>query len=335
MADIKLVNEGGVIVAKDTSTGDTIPIEFDESVHQSVSAADATIGNSVTWPDGSTSTDNPESHMSVFDDVGAAAYSGDSLDISAATNGTPEGLYVKQDGAKLFVVDGDAGGPSPVVAQYSMSTPWDITTASLDSAVDLSANMTRPYAIEFNSDGTKVYFSDIGESAIKSFTVSTAYDLTSGLTLVNDISYTDDDHPVGLTWRRAGDSLVVHEGNADQIRQFSASTAYDITTLTSQETFRPFLQDARDQKDGKFGPRGQQYYIVNAGLASNVLDGEDDFAIYHYMTPLDASLARLTLQGRLDISDDINSAPRSSMYRADGSSIYVLDRTDTVYQYDV
>lgn len=36
MADIKLVNEGGVIFAKDVDTGDTVPIEFDESIHQSV-----------------------------------------------------------------------------------------------------------------------------------------------------------------------------------------------------------------------------------------------------------------------------------------------------------
>ena len=52
MSDIKLVNENGKIVGKDTETGETVPIELGETIHESVSTEDLAFDVLESWPMG-------------------------------------------------------------------------------------------------------------------------------------------------------------------------------------------------------------------------------------------------------------------------------------------
>ena len=58
------------------------------------------------------------------------------------------------DGTKMFVL----GRANDTVYEYTLSTGFDVSTASFVDRFDISSEDTSPAAVAFNDDGTKMYF---------------------------------------------------------------------------------------------------------------------------------------------------------------------------------
>ena len=78
----------------------------------------------------------------------------DSYNVSSQETG-PRELAFSSDGTKFFVV-GYQGGD---VGEYSMSTAWDVSTASYTDAFSVSSQEGYPHGLAFNTDGTKMFVS--------------------------------------------------------------------------------------------------------------------------------------------------------------------------------
>ena len=134
-------------------------------------------------------------------------------------------LAFKPDGTKMYV---GHGGTTDGIYQYSLSTAWDVTTASYDSK---SLAIYIPYSILFNSDGTKLFVMS-NDGDVDEYTLSTAYDVSTAGTATN--------HNFSLTGTRGmtfnGDGTKIHtvkdEGSYAGVYEYSLSTAYDITSIS-------------------------------------------------------------------------------------------------------
>jgi sugar lactone lactonase YvrE len=94
-------------------------------------------------------------------DVSTASY--DSKSFSVATQETtPQGLFFKEDGTKLYV----AGISSDIIHQYSCSTPWDIGTASYENKfLNVVAQTTDSRGVCLGYYGSILYIIDGTASA--------------------------------------------------------------------------------------------------------------------------------------------------------------------------
>ena len=89
------------------------------------------------------------------------------------------GIRFKPDGTKMYITGG-AYTTDDKPDQYTLSTAWDISTASYDSvSLDHSSQDDTPGDILFNSDGTKLYMLGSTGHTISEYTLSTAYQLSS------------------------------------------------------------------------------------------------------------------------------------------------------------
>ena len=84
-------------------------------------------------------------------DVSTASFV-DSLDI-ASEDDHGNGLAFNNDGTKMFIV----GHENDNVYEYTLSTRFDVSTASFVDFFDVSSQDTEPAAVAFNSDGTKMF----------------------------------------------------------------------------------------------------------------------------------------------------------------------------------
>ena len=100
-------------------------------------------------------------------DVSTASYDSVSFDVGSQ-EGAPYGVAFKPDGTKMYVV----GTSSDSVHQYTLSTAWDLDTASYDSvSFDVSSQEGSAKDVEFKPDGTKMYVVGSNSDSVYQYTL--------------------------------------------------------------------------------------------------------------------------------------------------------------------
>jgi len=106
--------------------------------------------------------------------VSTATYDSISKSVSSQDS-SPLAVAFNSDGSKMYIV----GNSNDRVFQYSLSTPWNVNTATYDSiSKDVSSQDITPYGVAFNSDGSKMYIVGASNDTVYQYTVggTTEYD---------------------------------------------------------------------------------------------------------------------------------------------------------------
>jgi 6-phosphogluconolactonase (cycloisomerase 2 family) len=106
-----------------------------------------------------------EYNLSIAWDISTAAFV-QSFSVTAQDT-DPTGLAFNSDGTKMFVV----GNGSDSVHQYTLTTGFDVSTASYDSvSFSVAAQETNPTGLFFHPDGIKMYVSGPDSDAVHQYT---------------------------------------------------------------------------------------------------------------------------------------------------------------------
>ena len=165
-------------------------------------------------------------------DIGTASYASKSFSvITQAPNA--RSLTFKPDGTKMYILDNQGDD----VYQYTLSTAWDVSTASYDSvSFSVTSQATNPYGITFNGDGTELFLADYSSNSVYRYTLTTAYDIstTSYSSVSFDVS-SQTTTPTDVFFADNGNKMYVVGGSTDTIYQYTtgASTPATITYPSS------------------------------------------------------------------------------------------------------
>ena len=77
----------------------------------------------------------------------------DSFTLTYLNVDLPEGVAFNNDGTKMFVTDQGAD----IVAEYTLTTGFDVSTASFVDSLDISGEESAAAGLAFNNDGTKMF----------------------------------------------------------------------------------------------------------------------------------------------------------------------------------
>ena len=102
-----------------------------------------------------------------------------SFDVAAKEN-TPQGVFFKPDGTKMYVV----GSNGDKVHEYDLSTAWDISTAVFLQL--FSVQDTAPEGIFFKPDGLKMYIVGSGGDSVYEYDLGTTSTITLPAALENN-----------------------------------------------------------------------------------------------------------------------------------------------------
>ena len=130
------------------------------------------------------------------------------------------------------------------IEYYSLTTAFDISTATFDSQKDISGQEIRANSFAFNNDGTRMIVAGAGNMSqhrIHEYSLATPFDLSSGVTHLNteDLSSTHN-YIDGVIFNYNGTKMytIRNQTNADNhISQFKLTTPYDVSTLSLEGTF--------------------------------------------------------------------------------------------------
>jgi sugar lactone lactonase YvrE len=191
-------------------------------------------------------------------DLSTASYASKSFSITAQEP-APTSLFFKSDGTKMYVL----GGNQDSVFQYSLSTAWDVSTASYDSvSFSVSSQDTSPGDLTFSSDGTKMYVLGRTNDSVYQYTLSTAWDVSTASYASKSLSVTSQDiDPVALVFNNDGTELFVSGADSDDIFKYTLTTAYDVSTGSYASV--SFAPATVSNMGIQFGDSGKKMYIAN------------------------------------------------------------------------
>jgi len=104
---------------------------------------------------------------------------GDRADV---TRNHVQGVEINPAGTKIFLTFNDASGTKDGLKEFTLSTPFDITTMSLVKSAGISletASNDNPDAIFFGLDGKRVFVTDHNRLTVTQFTLTNPYDTSS------------------------------------------------------------------------------------------------------------------------------------------------------------
>jgi hypothetical protein len=254
-------------------------------------------------------------------DIANASY--DSVSFSVATQETsPVEITFNDDGSKMYIM----GLFSRTIYQYSLSTEFDISTASYNSvSFSVASQLSLAGGFVFNNDGTKLYATGEGGDAIFQYSLSTAYDISTASydSVSLDVS-SQDTGPNAIEISTDGTKMYIIGWQNDTVFQYTLTSAFDLSTASyanksfsvSTSELSPFAL--------RFNPNGTKMYVLGTS--------QDKVRQYSLSTAFDVSTASYD-----SIEFSVNSQeslPHAMAFKNDGSKLYIVGQTnDTVYQY--
>jgi len=160
-------------------------------------------------------------------DISTMTYSGKSLSVNAQIN-NPNSIVFSTDGTKVYTVGGGSA-----VYQYTLSTPFDLSTGSYSGKSLSLSGATGANGFTMSADGTKTYFmvQGSGTSIIYQYTLSTPFDISTGTYASKSLSVTAQDSQGYSLYMSADGTSLYFAGHINTIiYQYTLSTPFDIST---------------------------------------------------------------------------------------------------------
>ena len=169
------------------------------------------------------------------------------------------GFHISEDGTKLFIAGANFVGESTenFIFQYSLSTPFNLASATLESTYDLAVANFVPIQVNFSNNGSQMTVLLIqigaGNSILQSYSLATPYDLSENVTLdvisnpnvAMDVLFNNDGTLALLLF-----SDILNPNGNPYIEEFALTTPYDFSTATSTET--PWTLLKKIERRGNF-----------------------------------------------------------------------------------
>ena len=263
--------------------------------------------------------------------------------------GQPIGIELNPDGTKVFFARFASGAS---LYQYTLTTPFDISTIDTSTEVTLNLNAgsddldsTDVEGFTFNGDGTKVYAIDY-KGNMNVHTLSTPYDFSD---FTQDA---DDGHdwntyltpgdgnirPHDIRFNSDGTKMYLHEATHTHdpvaIVEYHLATPYLPGSATKTEEFDVDPQVSAVVQDFDFDDDGTRMYVVT----SSGSNGNHNLAVYKLSTGFDVTTATHvgTMSNFFNADRTEGGTPAGIHFAKDGMKFYQVTYTSNeIHEYDL
>jgi DNA-binding beta-propeller fold protein YncE len=160
-------------------------------------------------------------------DVSTATYASKSLSVGTQ-DASPTGIFFKSDGTAMYII----GQTNDAVYQYTLSTAWDVSTATYASkSFSVAAQEAIPTGIFFKSDGTAMYVVGYNTDTVYQYTLSTAWDVSTAIYASKSLSVGAS--PTGVFFKPDGTTMYIISDSTDRVYQYTLFTTWNYTAVST------------------------------------------------------------------------------------------------------
>jgi VCBS repeat-containing protein len=176
-----------------------------------------------------------EYHLTTGFDISTASYDSN-FSISSQENG-PNGLAFNSDGTKMFV-SGDGTGDA--VNEYTLSTGFDVSTASYDSKFSTLSQDTSSQGLAFSNDGKKMFVAGDTGNDINEYTLSTGFDVSTASFVGSFDVSSQGTQPTGITFNNDGTKMFITDSSGNlgshSVDEYTLTTPFSLVDVSGEHS---------------------------------------------------------------------------------------------------
>jgi len=239
------------------------------------------------------------------------------------------GINFKPDGTIMYVTERQANPDT--VLQYSLSVPFDVSTATLSSQTSIHP-VVLPHVIVFKPDGTRMFIVNNTGTKIEQFSLSTPWQ-TSSLNHEGTYNVSGENQLRTITFKPDGTRFYVTGENNNIIKEYTLDNPWDVTdssavTNTANSASHESVED--NPRNLQFHPDGTVLYL--AGNETNAIKK------YTLKTAWDITSSSLEFSQSYSLTGQLSNM-RGFIFTANFTKLYVTDDindgANTVFEYSV
>lgn len=206
--------------------------------------------------------------LSTAFDVSTTTYDSVSFDVSTQET-SPSHFNFNSDGSKIYVM----GFNTDSIYQYSLSTAFDISSASYDSvSFSVGSQETDPFGFCFNDDGTKIYVIGNTNDRVYQYSLSTPFDLnTASYDSVSFSVSAQETGPTDIAFNADGRKMYITGFIQDSVFQYSLSSPFNVNTASYDSVSFSASSQVSTSFSLFFNPAGTKMYILDGGGATPIV----------------------------------------------------------------
>lgn len=245
-----------------------------------------------------------------------------SFDFSTEDN-SPTGFAFSNDGLKLFMI----GNTTDRVYEYNLSSAFDVTSASLQSQLDLSFEENNVTSINFNPAGTRMYLLGTTNDDILEYVLLQPFDLTTASFSGNRLAVgTQDLTPNDFTFSSDGLQIFIVGSSNDALFQYNLVNPYDLNGATFSGNSLAVGSVLTSPTAFSFNPNGTKLFVVG--------NTADRIFTFNLTSPFDITTA-VNSGVTLNVVATENS-PFDFIFSQSGTEMYLLgNQSDQVHVFEL
>lgn len=183
------------------------------------------------------------------------------------------------DGTKLFALDRPSTTANSRVAEFTMSTPYDIANLTFVDVYVIGSYNNYPKGLAFKSDGTRMWTTKFGDVDVYGWDLSTGFDVSTASynSLLKYTTSISGGFIQAIQFKPDGTKMYLADHGAETIKQYSLSAAWG-TASASYDSIELDVSAYHTSPEGfVFNDDGTKIYIVG--------DDSNDVTEYSLSTP--------------------------------------------------
>jgi 6-phosphogluconolactonase (cycloisomerase 2 family) len=254
-------------------------------------------------------------------DLANASYDSVSFSVAGQETG-PRALVFNSNGTKMYLV----GTTTDAVYQYTLSSAFDLSTASYDSvSFSVAGQDTGPTGLAFSDDGTKMYVCGYQNDSVYQYTLSSAFDLsTASYDTVSFSVAGQDANPFSIVFNPNGTKMFMVGVSTDTVYQYSLSLAWDLSSASYDSVSLAVSGQDATPFSAKFNPDGTKMFLV----------GNANDSVFQYTLSTGFDLTTASYDSVSFSVSPQDATPADVAFNGAGSKMYLVGfATQAIYQY--
>ena len=254
-------------------------------------------------------------------EMSTATYANKSFDPSSQEV-APLTIAFSTDGLRMFIL----GGINDTVFQYTLSTAWDVSTATYANKLfDPSDQGISFRYIAFSTDGLRMFILGDSNNTVFQYTLSTAWDVSTATYANKSFDPSGQDPlPVSMAFSTDGLRMFILGDSNNTVFQYTLSTAWDVSTAT--------------YANKSFDPSGQETVPISMAFSTDGLRmfilGLNNDTVFQYTLSTAWDVSTATYANKSFDPSGQETVPISMAFSTDGLRMFILGTGNyTVFQY--